>query len=121
VLRPEARLVVLRPVERGVVRERAVVREPVLERAVDRVPERELDAREREPVVRRADVRVPLDRRRAPLRSAAGTSAWTTDFVSVGISRDRKSAMRSSCRRMARAIFAVSLSPTESAKVSIAL
>ena len=52
-------------------------------------------------------------------RSAAGISSCATAFVSCGISFSRNFAMRSSSRRMPRAIFAVSLSPTVSASVSI--
>jgi hypothetical protein len=57
--------------------------------------------------------------RRAVRRSAAGISSCATAFVSCGISFARNFAMRSSSRRMPRAIFAVSLSPTWSASVSI--
>jgi hypothetical protein len=60
-------------------------------------------------------------RRVADLRSAAGISSCATAFVSCGISFARNFAMRSSSRRMPRAIFAVSLSPTTSASVSIAV
>ena len=58
-------------------------------------------------------------RREAVRRSAAGISSCATAFVSCGISFSRNFAMRSSSRRMPRAIFAVSLSPTTSASVSI--
>jgi hypothetical protein len=61
-------------------------------------------------------------RRRVPvLRSAAGISSCATAFVSCGISFSRNFAIRSSSRLMPRAIFAVSLSPTRSASVSIAV
>ena len=56
-----------------------------------------------------------------PFRSAAGISAFATARVSAGICRSRKFAMRSSSRRICRAILAVSLSPISSASVSIAL
>ena len=54
-------------------------------------------------------------------RSAAGISSVTTAFVSCGISFSRKFAMRSSWRRYSRASFAVSLSSSASASVSIAM
>jgi hypothetical protein len=54
-------------------------------------------------------------------RSAAGTSSVTTAFVSCGISFCRKLAMRSSWRRYSRASFAVSVSCSDSASVSIAV
>jgi hypothetical protein len=65
--------------------------------------------------------RVDEDERRRDdvRRSAAGISSCATAFVSCGISFSRNFAMRSSSRRMPRAIFAVSLSPTVSASVSI--
>ena len=58
------------------------------------------------------------DERRAVRRSAAGISSWATAFVSCGISFSRNFAIRSSSRRMLRASFAVSLSPTASASDS---
>lgn len=54
-------------------------------------------------------------------RSEDGTSALTTALVSVGICFSRKEAMRSSSRRMPFAIFAVSVSPSAVARVSIAV
>ena len=62
------------------------------------------------------------DRRlRPPLRSAAGISSRATPFARRGISRSRNFAIRSSSRRISRAILAVSLSPTVVASVSIAV
>jgi hypothetical protein len=92
--------------ERDVVRLRLAGREP-LERAV---------------ADRDALLRLAVDRRRPlePLRSAAGISACATARVSTGIWRSRNDAIRSSSRRIWRASFAVSLSPTLSASVSIA-
>src|SRR5215213_6223534 len=102
-------------------------REPDEREPEDRAPEdreldeRELDAAEREPFdeLRRAAVR----RREPPLvrRSAAGISSRATLLVSCGIWPSRNFAIRSSSRRMPRASLAVSLSPTVSASVSIAL
>ena len=68
-------------------------------------------------------VRATAVRARAPARprSDAGISSWATAFTSAGMSRSRKLAIRSSSRRIARATFAVSLSPTASASASIAL
>ena len=66
----------------------------------------------------------PLRRReRLPLvrRSAAGISSRATLFVSCGIWPSRNFAIRSSSRRMPLASWAVSLSPTVSASVSIAV
>ena len=63
-----------------------------------------------------------LDRRRElpPLRrSAAGISSRATAFASCSICLARNFAIRSSSRRMVRASFAVSLSPTVSASDSI--
>ena len=60
-------------------------------------------------------------RLRPPLRSAAGISVRTTSLVSETIVRSRNFAIRSSWRRYSRASLAVSLSPTASASVSIAL
>jgi hypothetical protein len=70
------------------------------------------------------DERRELERRRRPpfvRRSFAGISLVTTDFVSCGIRPARYFAIRSSSRRMPLASFAVSLSPTASASVSIAV
>ena len=64
----------------------------------------------------------PLLRRRVGLdvvRSDAGISSRATAFASVGICPSRNFAIRSSSRRMPRASFAVSLSPTASASASI--
>jgi hypothetical protein len=72
--------------------------------------ERDEERRELE-LRRRRDV--PL------LRSAAGISSRATAFASCSIWRARNFAIRSSSRRMLRAIFAVSLSPTVSASDSI--
>src|SRR5204862_5219306 len=66
----------------------------------DELFRRDDDARLREPV----------------RRSDAGISSCATALVSCGISFSRNFAMRSSSRRMPRAIFAVSLSPTRSAR-----
>src|SRR3954463_4793749 len=63
----------------------------------------------------------PLRRRLPPLRSLAGIDSRTMALVSVGICFCRNDAMRSSSRRIERASLAVSLSPTCSARVSIAL
>ena len=63
-----------------------------------------------------------LDRRRElpPLRrSAAGISSRATAFASCSICFARNFAIRSSSRRMVRASFAVSLSPTVSASDSM--
>ena len=65
--------------------------------------------------MRRA-LRPPLDR-----RSDAGISSLTTALVSTGIWVARYFAIRSSSRRIARASFAVSVSPTLSASASIAV
>ena len=88
------------------VRERERV-EP-LERAVLRV----------EPLAREA-FRVERLRRVPPVRCDAGTSAWTTALVSDVICFSRNVDIRSSSRRIWRATFAVSLSPTFSAKAWI--
>jgi hypothetical protein len=60
------------------------------------------------------------DRRRdlPPLRSAAGISSRATALASCSICFSRNFAIRSSSRRMVRASFAVSLSPTVSASDS---
>lgn len=58
---------------------------------------------------------------RALLRSAAGISALATALVRTGIWRSMNFAIRSSSRRIWRAIFAVSASPISSASVSIAM
>ena len=55
------------------------------------------------------------------LRWAAGISVLTTSLVSCTIVLSRNFAIRSSWRRYSRASLAVSLSPTASASVSIAL
>jgi hypothetical protein len=68
------------------------------------------------------DERRELERRRElpPLRrSAAGISSRATAFASCSICFARNFAIRSSSRRMERASFAVSLSPTVSASDSI--
>src|SRR5262245_58376979 len=121
-------------------RDLAVVRErPPLERdeperldPLDRLPaDRDPLARERDAALRERpfellellDLRRRLveERRLPPLRSAAGTSSRATAFASCSICRSRNFAIRSSSRRMLRAIFAVSLSPTRSANDSIVL
>jgi hypothetical protein len=93
------------------------------------------DARERDELARERDAallerpfelldlrrRLLEERRVPPLRSAAGTSSRATAFASCSICRSRNFAIRSSSRRMVRAILAVSLSPTRSAKDSIVL
>ncbi|MDX6724969.1 MAG: hypothetical protein QOD73_3373, partial [Solirubrobacteraceae bacterium] len=68
----------------------------------------------------RDDDRLEPDAARRARRSAAGISSVTTALLSCGISFVRNAAMRSSCLRWSRASFAVSGSPTASAKVSIA-
>ena len=68
------------------------------------------------------DERRELDERRDddPLRrSAAGISSRATAFASCAICFSRNFAIRSSSRRMLRASFAVSLSPTVSASDSM--
>ena len=62
-----------------------------------------------------------LERRREdpPLRSAAGISSRATAFASCVICFSRNFAIRSSSRLIARASFAVSLSPTVSASDSM--
>jgi hypothetical protein len=124
--------------------QRERLREPLVRRELDE-PDRELDERERdrlEPLLRPREPEVlrrralddlrelddvrelgrrELERRDPLRRSEAGTSAWTTLLVSVGMSPSRYLAMRSSSRRMLRASFAVSLSLTLSANVSIAV
>ena len=65
-------------------------------------------------------VRLRLAEGDPPLRrSAAGISSRATLFASVGICFSRKLAMRSSSRRIPRASFAVSRSPTASASASM--
>jgi hypothetical protein len=86
--------------------------------------DRELDALARERPLGELfvllDERRLLDLRRAPpLRSAAGISSRATAFASCSICFSRNFAMRSSSRRILRASFAVSLSPTVSASDSI--
>jgi hypothetical protein len=93
-------------------------------------PERDDDARERDeddplpdPLREELlddDLR-ELDRRRdvPPLRSAAGISSRATAFASCSICFSRNFAIRSSSRRIERASFAVSLSPTVSASDSM--
>ena len=100
----------------------------------ERVREAELDERVRGPDERArepererfellaAELVRDRDRRRVPvLRCLLGTSARATALASRGIRPSRYFAMRSSSRRMLRASFAVSLSPTAWAKVSIAV
>lgn len=70
---------------------------------------------------RRFDVLRERFRPELEARSDDGTSALTTALVSVGICFSRKEAMRSSWRRMSFAIFAVSVSPSAVARVSIAV
>src|SRR5215217_3238778 len=69
------------------------------------------------------DERRELERRREPelplRRSAAGISSRATALASCGICFSRNFAIRSSSRRMPRASFAVSLSPTLSASASM--
>jgi hypothetical protein len=98
------------------------------EREVDREPDdREPDDRDeddRDAPDRDDDAERDRDERRLrvpPFRSAAGISSRATAFVSCGIWLARNFAIRSSSRRMPRASFAVSLSPTVSASVSIEL
>lgn len=80
--------------------------EPALAAERDELPEpRPPERRERPP----------------PFRCEAGISVFTTSLVSWGMVFSRKLAMRSSSLRNWRASFAVSLSPTASASVSIAL
>src|SRR5918992_4796737 len=97
----------------------------------DRDPD-DRDPEDREPDDREPDDREPdVERNRLdavrrlrvppPFRSAAGISSRATAFVRVGIWPARNFAIRSSSRRISRASFAVSLSPTVSASVSIEL
>ena len=82
---------VVRRVEPVLRRFEPVVRRAEVLRRAEPVVRRELavDRRADEPVVRR-------EGRDEPLRKAAGISACTTAFVSCGIRRSRKLAMRSS-------------------------
>ena len=99
--------------------------EPPRLRELDLRDDDELDLRADEDDLRaddELDLREDDEARRRPpflRRSAAGISSCATAFVSCGMSFSRNFAMRSSSRRMPRAIFAVSLSPTVSASVSI--
>ena len=95
--------------------------EPPALRADDREDE-PLPLRDRELLERDDDER-ELDRRDddAERRSAAGISSCATAFVSCGISLPRNFCIRSSSRRIDLASFAVSLSPTIPASVSIAV
>ena len=96
--------------------------EKLIPRLTKSVAQAEIPARERAVVVLRRDVVLrEAVRRRPPLRSPRGISAWTTDFVRRGISFSRKPAMRFSSRRIAFASRAVSLSPTDSASFWIAV
>jgi hypothetical protein len=103
-------------------REEVVRRDPPRRGPADRCGLREL-----RPELGRAFGRAPAERdevarrRLVPFRNAGGISAWTTAFVSCGIKRSRKLAIRSSWRRMLRARRTVSRSPTFSASVSIAV
>ncbi|HKG36701.1 MAG TPA: hypothetical protein VKA89_09720 [Solirubrobacterales bacterium] len=94
------------------------LRAPLLRELEDRLREllRELDDElRRDPEPLRDERR----RRRPPLlRCDAGTSEVTTPLVSVLICRSRNFAIRTSSRRIERAIWAVSLSPTFSANAS---
>ena len=98
--------------------------EPERERDDDE-PERDDDARlrdedepERDEELRE-ERRLDERRREPPLRSAAGISSRATAFASCSICFSRNFAIRSSSRRMPRASFAVSLSPTVSASDSM--
>jgi hypothetical protein len=92
---------------------------------------RELELRDDEPPERLRDElelellreRDAVERRRVldERRSAAGISSCATAFTSCGMSRSRNLSIFSSSRRMALAIFAVSLSPTAVASASIAV
>jgi len=90
-------------------------------------PDRDDELRERDPPELLLDELRELleerrldDRRRVPpLRSAAGISSRATAFASCSICFSRNFAIRSSSRRMLRASFAVSLSPTVSASDSM--
>jgi hypothetical protein len=85
-------------------------------------PLRELVDRPFEELRELLDERRELERRRElpPLRrSAAGISSRATAFASCSICFSRNFAIRSSSRRMERASFAVSLSPTVAASDSI--
>jgi hypothetical protein len=62
-----------------------------------------------------------LPRRPFVCRSEAGISSRATALVSVGIRRSRKRAICSSSRRIERASFAVSSSPSVSARASMAV
>src|SRR3954447_7252599 len=99
-------------------------REPFVERARVREPDRELAfGFARDPLLELVRLRELELRRREPVvgRWSLGTSARATAFASCGMRPSRYFAMRSSSRRMARATFAVSRSPTASAKASIAV
>ena len=85
------------------------LREP-LDEPFDELPDR---LEERRALLARRELERPLR------RSAAGTSSRATAFASCGICFSRNLAIRSSSRRMPRASFAVSLSPTLSANASI--
>ena len=73
-----------------------------------------------EPLERPAVAGRLLDARGVRRRSAAGISSVATPLASDGICFSRNFAMRSSSRRIDLASLAVSLSPTESARLSIA-
>jgi hypothetical protein len=96
--------------------DRAVVLREPLDRPFEEL--RDLVDEPRELLARR----VLLERRdaeRPSRRSAAGISSRATAFASCGICFSRNLAIRSSSRRMPRASFAVSPSPTLSASASI--
>ncbi len=83
---------------------------------------RGVDEREPEDLVAFAEARDREPREREPpdrllLRWEAGISAFTTSLVSVTMVLSRNLAIRSSWRRYSFASFAVSLSPTASARV----
>jgi hypothetical protein len=96
------------------------------ERDADALLRAELDrddaeARERDEDDPLRDPLRELERRRddPPFRSAAGISSRATAFASCSICFARNFAIRSSSRRMERASFAVTLSPTVSASDSM--
>jgi hypothetical protein len=131
-LEPARALVVREPLERALVVREPLERDLLLDRAladrafVDRDDdERPFDERDDRPPAE-PDAERPFDERdalrrelRPPRRSTAGISSCATAFVSCGMSRPRKSRMRSSSRRIRFASCAVSLSPTSVASASI--
>jgi hypothetical protein len=101
------------PERADVLREREELEPPL------RVDRDDVDRLREVELVRR---RLEVERRRRPVeRCDAGIDSVATALVSCGISRSRKPDIRSSSRRMRLASWAVSLSPTVVASVSIAV